>query len=48
MSISGSSHVVNTRSGADRGSEKNIREKFRLLLLGWFRRDRLIRLINRL
>jgi len=34
MSISGSSHVVSTSSGADRGSEKNISEKFRLLLLG--------------
>lgn len=48
ISIRGRSHIVRIRRGVDRGSEKNIGEKFRLLSLNWFRRSRLVRLINRL
>lgn len=47
ISIKGSSHMVKINSGVDRGSEKNINEKLRLLSLNWFIRRRLVRLINR-
>ena len=48
MIMSGSSHVVSTSKGADRGSEKNIGDILRLFSLNWFRSGRLIRLISRL
>lgn len=48
ISMSGSNHMVNISRGADRESEKNIREVFRLLSLNWFSRGRLRRLIIRL
>lgn len=48
ISVSGSSHMVSISRGADRESEKNIREVFRLLSLNWFNRGRLRRLIIRL
>lgn len=47
-SISGSSQVDRMVSGADRGSEKNVIEKFRLFSSFCHRRDRLIRLIRKL
>lgn len=47
-SISGSSQVVRTRSGADRGSAENIVEKFRLLSLFCHRRLMEIKLMRRL
>lgn len=47
-SISGRSHVVRTRSGADRGSAENIMEKLRLFSLLCHIRLREIRLISRL
>lgn len=34
--------------GADKGSEKNVGEMLKLFSLGWFRNDRLMRLISRL
>lgn len=46
--VSGSSHVVNTRSGADRGSAENIMEKLRLFSLFCHMRLREIKLISRL
>lgn len=47
-SISGSSQVVRTRSGADKGSAENMVEKFRLLSLFCHRRLMEIKLIKRL
>lgn len=47
-SISGSSQVVRTRSGADKGSAENIVEKLRLLSLFCHRRLMEIRLMRRL
>lgn len=40
--------MVRISSGVDRESEKNTKEKLRLLSLNWFIRRRLVRLINRL
>lgn len=37
ISIRGRSHVVSANSGADRESEKNIKEEFNVLSFGWFR-----------
>lgn len=48
MIISGSSHVVSTSKGADKGSEKNVRDMLRLFSLNWLRSGRLIKLISRL
>lgn len=48
INMSGNSHMVSISRGADRESEKNIREVFRLLSLNWFSRGRLRRLIIRL
>lgn len=48
MIISGSSHVVRIISGVDRGSAKNIREKFILESAVWKSMERLIRLIRML
>lgn len=47
-SISGRSHVVNTRSGADRGSAENMMEKLRLFSLFCHMRLRETKLISRL
>lgn len=47
-SISGSSQVVRTKSGADKGSAENIVEKLRLLSLFCHRRLMEIRLMRRL
>lgn len=44
----GSSHIVSISSGADRASEKNSRDMFRLLSPNWFSVRRLVRLISRL
>lgn len=38
MIIRGSSHNVSISSGVDKESEKNIREKFRLLSVNWLAR----------
>ena len=40
--------MVRTSRGIDSESEKNVREKLRLLSFSWFNRERLIRLIRRL
>ena len=48
INIRGRSHMVRISSGVDRESEKNTKEKLRLLSLNWFIRRRLVRLINRL
>ena len=40
--------MVRTSRGVDSESEKNVREKLRLLSFSWFNRERLIRLIRRL
>ncbi len=48
MSIRGRSHVVSVSSGADKESVKNNRDRFVQLSLSWFRKSKLMRLINRL
>lgn len=48
MIISGSSQVVKIISGVDRGSAKNIREKFILESVVWKSMERLIKLIKML
>ena len=48
MSISGRSHVVSVNRGADKESVKNSRDRFMQLSPSWFRKDRLMKLINRL
>lgn len=40
--------MVSISSGVDKESENDIRDRFRVLSLNWFRRGRPSRLINRL